>query len=112
MGGLGIAPDVARRMTLVEAHFYLTGESRVKHACRAMNAVGPDGRMLTPEELCQKHADDMATRREYFTGSRSLELTEKELRGGDDGPRREETTEEIVGRGHFDTIIKPSRRSE
>jgi hypothetical protein len=71
-GGLGMDPLAARKLTLEEAHFYLSSENRVKNSCRRMNAVGEDGVMPEPEELRRQFNEYMATTREYFTGSREL----------------------------------------
>jgi hypothetical protein len=72
MGGLGMAPSEARKLTLEEAHFYLSSENRVKNSCRRMNAVGDDGMMPEPEELRRQFKEHMAATREHFTGSREL----------------------------------------
>lgn len=65
-------PSEAKRLTLQEAHFYLTGEDEMKRACRRMNESSEFGRMLTVEERRKELAAEKVRRRKHFTGSEEL----------------------------------------
>ncbi len=66
IGGRGMAPSEAKKLTLSEAEFYLASHEQVEDSCRRMNRLSRGDSAATDAEDYRRMIRE---RRKHFTGS-------------------------------------------